>query len=140
MRSPAVIPLARARISRYHLAVLVLAMPHPFPRPLLRSEAPPSQHPLDGSDRPIVESLLTVEQPEDSDIVQAARLLIRYENSCLSCDLYPSLLEVLRRWNLGQRELNQRSRAVWASGFRPQPSGSNLEPEVTVGSGADVGS
>lgn len=113
-------------------------MPRPFPRPFPRTEAPPSPHPLDGTDRPVVEALLAVEKPQDSDIVQASRLLIRHEGSCLSRDLYPALLEVLRRWNLSQEELNQRSRAVWASGYRPQASSSNLEPSVAVGSGADV--
>lgn len=98
---------------------------------------PPDErlHPLDAQDRAIVLHLITVATPSEVDIVQAARLLTRYRDSLLSHDLYDKLLLVLETWGLTTEQLNERSRAIWLSGWRPTFA---APADEQVGSGADV--
>jgi hypothetical protein len=106
------------------------------PLPLTRQPAAASPHPLDGIDRPVIEALLTASAPSDQNLVDAARLLTRYRDSRLSPDLAPKILEALRNWSLSAEQLHERTRAIWASGWRPPvPEGPQ---EQQVGSGADV--
>ncbi len=104
-----------------------------IPQP--RSDAPASPHPLDQTDRRIIETLLTVERPLQIDIVQAARLTTRYRDSLLSPDLYTKLQQVLVRWSMTTAELYERSREIWMSDWRPSL---NSPQQEDVGSGADV--
>ena len=120
-----------ACIARYDQPVIASAMQIPQPR----SDAPASPHPLDQTDRLIIETLLTVETPLQIDIVQAARLVTRYRDSLLSPDLYSKLQQVMTRWSLTIAELHERSREIWMSGWLPSLASPQQEE---VGSGADV--
>jgi hypothetical protein len=95
---------------------------------------PCSLHPLDPTDRPIIEALAQVDEPSDMDAVNAARLLTRYRDSLLSADLYQLLLRALDRWGLTPRDIRDRARDLWLSGWRPPA----FIEEQQVGSGADV--
>lgn len=110
-------------------------MPSAFSPPTAARPSPASLHPLDQLDRPVIERLLAVSQPTDADLVDAARLIARYRDTRLSPDLRDSLRQVLRNWGLNLAQLQERTRAIWASGWRPQLETAQ-EPEV--GSGADV--
>lgn len=110
-------------------------MPATLSPPSQARPSPAGLHPLDQLDRPVIERLLAATEPTDADLVDAARLISRYRDSRLSPDLRESLRQVLRNWGLGLAQLQERTCAIWASGWRPQLAATQ-EPEV--GSGADV--
>jgi hypothetical protein len=99
------------------------------------AEIPPEQnHPLHAIDREVVDALLAVDSPEDRHLVDAARLLHRYEGFPGAPDLQDDLARVLRAWKLDPEALRRRTRAIWAAGFRPGPA----PAEEAVGSGFDT--
>jgi hypothetical protein len=92
------------------------------------------RHPLHALDREVVDRLLATEIPADDHLVDAARLLLRYEGFPGAEDLRHDLQKVLRLWNLDRETLQQRTRAIWAAGFRP-----GFAPAAeAVGSGFDT--
>lgn len=91
-------------------------------------------HPLQALDREVVNRLLAAAEPEDGHLVDAARLLMRYEGFPGASELRADLERVLRLWKLDRDSLHRRTRAIWAAGFRPAPL-AGAEP---VGSGFDT--
>ena len=79
-------------------------------------------HPLHALDRDVVDRLLAAETPADADLIDAARLLMRYQGFPGADDLQDDLERVLRLWGLDREALHLRTRAVWAAGFRPAPA------------------
>ena len=96
--------------------------------------SPQQNHPLHASDRQVIDGLLAVETPADEHLVDAARLLMRFEGFPGATDLQEDLARVLRLWNLDRESLHLRTRAVWAAGFRPGAA----SPVAAVGSGFDT--
>jgi hypothetical protein len=97
--------------------------------------APDDQsHPLHATDREVVDRLLAAEVPADEHLVDAARLLMRYDDFPGAADLRDDLERSLRHWGLDRSQLQARTRAIWAAGFRPgaAPAGE------AVGSGFDT--
>jgi hypothetical protein len=91
-------------------------------------------HPLHARDREVVDRLLAVEIPADEHLVDAARLLMRYQGFPGADDLRDDLQRVLRLWKLDRDALHERTRSVWAAGFRP-----GFAPAAeAVGSGFDT--
>jgi len=76
-------------------------------------------HPLHAIDRQVIDQLLAVERPADPHLVDAARLLHRYDGFPGAADLRDDLERVLRMWGLEREELRRRTRAIWAAGYRP---------------------
>ena len=107
-------------------------MPEPVSAPLSDSAGDQS-HPLHASDRDTVDRLLAVEAPGDDHLVDAARLLMRFEGFPGAQDIRDDLERLLRLWNLDREALHQRTRAIWAAGFRPAPAQAEA-----VGSGFDT--
>jgi hypothetical protein len=93
-------------------------------------------HPLHGLDRERLDGLLAMATPTDADLVDLARLLIRYEGFPGASDLQADLEKTLRLWGLSRPELNNRCRQIWAAGFRPGQVNSATET-AAVGSGFD---
>ena len=91
------------------------------------------------SDRRRIRQLLTLE-PGDSEVIDAARLLMRYGNNSdrFGADLAELLAQVLQRWGLSREQLHARTRSLWASGWRPVLDPSVQTDGVAVGSGADT--
>jgi hypothetical protein len=90
-------------------------------------------HPLHDGDRDRVDALLACGQPGDAQLVDAARLLMRYQGFPGARDLQEDLAKVLRLWGLDREDLHARTRAIWTSGFRPAPAAADA-----VGSGFDT--
>jgi len=63
-------------------------------------------------------------------LTTAGRLLIRYG---LWPEIADRLAAVVKSWGMDSAELNSRTRALWASGYKPEL----LEPSMT-GSGSDI--
>jgi hypothetical protein len=91
-------------------------------------------HPLHAIDREVLDRLLAAEQPGDAQLVDAARLLMRYQGFPGASDLREDLERVLALWGLDRDELQRRTRAIWAAGFRPAPAAA----DGAVGSGFDT--
>ena len=98
------------------------------------SDQPEQQHPLYGSDREFVDALLATQQPQDAQLVDLGRLLMRYAGFPGALDLQDDLEKTLRLWGLSHQELNQRCRAIWSGGYRPGAAAQ----EQAVGSGFDT--
>ena len=81
----------------------------------------------------MVDRLLQIQSPRDQDLVDAARLLQRYHGFPGAEDIQRDLRTAIKTWKLSQAALYQRSRAIWASGFRPNLSAD----DDLVGSGFD---
>jgi hypothetical protein len=96
---------------------------------------PQSIHPMDQTDRQLILQLLETRSPANIDIVNAARLTTRYRDSLLSPDLYKLLQQVARNWTTTLVDIQERSRAIWLSGWKPADHAAELQG---VGSGADV--
>jgi hypothetical protein len=99
---------------------------------------PEQSHPLHALDRDVLDGLLAVQTPADPHLVDAARLLMRYQGFPGAYDLQDDLDKVLRLWGVSREELHSRTRAIWASGFRPGPSGPTAPAQEAVGSGFDT--
>ena len=91
-------------------------------------------HPLHAIDRQVIDGLLAVQTPAEAHLVDAARLLLRYEGFPGATDLRDDLERVLRLWGLERSSLQARTRAIWAGGFRPGPAPAG----EAVGSGFDT--
>jgi hypothetical protein len=99
-----------------------------------RSAVDEQSHPLHATDRETVDRLLAVEQPQDGDLVDAGRLLMRYSGFPGARDLQEDLARILRLWGLDRDGLHERTREIWAAGHRP-----GLAPlSDGVGSGFDT--
>lgn len=98
------------------------------------SDQPEQQHPLYCSDRELVDALLATQQPQDAQLVDLGRLLMRYAGFPGALDLQDDLEKTLRLWGLSHQELNQRCRAIWSGGYRPGAAAQ----EQAVGSGFDT--
>ncbi len=81
----------------------------------------------------MVDRLLQVRSPRDQDLVETARLLQRYRNFPGAEDVKNDLKTAIKTWGLSQESLYQRTRAVWANGFRPDMAAD----DGLVGSGFD---
>ena len=79
-------------------------------------------HPLYAIDRDVVDRLLAAEVPADDHLVDAARLLMRYEGFPGARDLRADLDKSLRLWGLSREELHSRTRAIWEGGYRAAPA------------------
>jgi hypothetical protein len=91
-------------------------------------------HPLHALDRQVLDRLLAVATPADDHLVDAARLLMRYQGFPGASDLHEDLQKVLRLWGLDRDQLQARTRRIWAGGFRPLAA---ADAEA-VGSGFDT--
>ena len=75
------------------------------------------KHPQNKKDRITVNSLLQVEsQPSDRELVELARLIIRYRDFPGARDIQQDLKIVLDRWELTEENLYRKTRAIHAQG------------------------
>lgn len=75
------------------------------------------KHPQNKKDRLTVDSLLQVTaNPGDRELVELARLTIRYRNFPGARDIQKDLEQVLQAWQLTEAELYRRTRAIHSTG------------------------
>lgn len=75
------------------------------------------QHPREQRDRTIVKRLLEVRSPsEDLDLVELARLKIRYQGFPGAKKIQQDLDKILQTWNLTPEQLFERTRQIHARG------------------------
>jgi len=83
--------------------------------PMAASENKDQQHPLWSSDRQIVNSLLSGE-PTDYNLVELARLRMRYRGFPGARDIQTDLEKVLQQWQLTEETLFEKTRQIHAEG------------------------
>ncbi|MEO0012549.1 MAG: hypothetical protein RLZZ535_938 [Cyanobacteriota bacterium] len=75
------------------------------------------QHPQNQKDRLTVDHLLAAfSNPGDRELVELARLIIRYRDFPGARDIQRDLLVALNNWQLTEEELYQKTRAIHAEG------------------------
>ena len=70
-------------------------------------------HPLYLIDRDHVNRLLAKEIPVDQDLIDIARLLMRYEGFPGASDIQMDLVKTLKLWGLTKEQLNSRTKEIW---------------------------
>ena len=90
-------------------------------------------HPLYSIDRESVDRLLVVDTPKEADLVELARLFIRYEGFPGAIDLSEDMMKILNQWGLTRDQLNLETRRIWEKGFRP-----GKQVDDSLGSGFDT--
>tara|TARA_Y100001968_G_C18739838_1_gene428439 strand:- start:6 stop:317 length:312 start_codon:yes stop_codon:yes gene_type:complete len=91
-------------------------------------------HPLYSTDRENLDRLCGIDSPASIDLVELARLLIRYQDFKGADDLNSDMEKLLKKWNINREKLEQITRKIWSEGFSPTSSSS---PD-NVGSGFDT--
>lgn len=71
------------------------------------------KHPREKSDRTILEDLLQG-QPNDYNLLELARLTIRYRDFPGARDIQQGLQQVLQNWQLTEAQLYQKTRQIYA--------------------------
>ncbi|KGG15056.1 MULTISPECIES: DUF3288 family protein [unclassified Prochlorococcus] len=90
-------------------------------------------HPLYSIDRDHVNRLLATNVPNDEDLIDLARLMMRYEGFPGADDLQMDMRKTLKLWGITKEELNASTRKIWIKGYRPGASS-----ETMMGSGFDT--
>tara|TARA_B100002019_G_C20947716_1_gene440000 strand:+ start:12 stop:308 length:297 start_codon:yes stop_codon:yes gene_type:complete len=90
-------------------------------------------HPLHSTDKHIIDSLITIEKPEDIDFINLARLLNRYANFPGEIEIKNDIEKTLKFWKITKDDLFLKTKKIWSNSFRPPNSNKDL-----VGSGFDT--
>ncbi len=90
-------------------------------------------HPLHIVDRDHIDRLLAKDIPDEGDLVELARLFLRYEDFPGAFDLKEDMKKILNAWGQTRESLNEKTRNIWESGYRP-----GVNRDNTVGSGFDT--
>ena len=90
-------------------------------------------HPLHSTDKEIIDSLITKENPEDLDYINLARLINRYNNFPGEVEIKNDIEKILKFWKISKNDLFLKTKIIWSKSFRPSNTSKDL-----VGSGFDT--
>ena len=90
-------------------------------------------HPLHETDRKIIDSLITKEEPENPDFIDLARLINRYTNFPGEFEIKNDIEKILKFWKITKSQLFSKTKNIWSKSFRPSNTNKDL-----VGSGFDT--
>ena len=90
-------------------------------------------HPLHATDKNIIDSLITKNEPEDLDYINLARLITRYTNFPGEFEIKKDIEKILKFWKTTKNELFSKTKIIWSKSFRPSNTNKDL-----VGSGFDT--
>ena len=90
-------------------------------------------HPLQATDKNILDSLIIKENPEDLDFINLARLINRYTNFPGEIEIKNDIEKILKFWKITKNELFTKTKNIWSKSFRPSSTNKDL-----VGSGFDT--
>ena len=91
-------------------------------------------HPLYTIDRENLDRLCAINNPASIDLVELARLIIRYQDFKGADDLNSDMEKLLKKWNINKEKLEAITRKIWSEGFRPTSHSST----DNIGSGFDT--
>ena len=81
-------------------------------------------HPLYSTDRDLLNRLISKNKPAEEDLIDLARLFMRYEDFPGAKDIQMDMVKILKLWGITKEDLNKSTRKIWAKGYR---SGSTSE-------------
>ena len=81
-------------------------------------------HPLYQTDRDLLNRLISKNNPAEEDLIDLARLFMRYEDFPGAKDIQMDMVKILKLWGITKEDLNKSTRKIWAKGYR---SGSTSE-------------
>ncbi|MEO1671255.1 MAG: DUF3288 family protein [Cyanobacteria bacterium J06631_2] len=83
------------------------------------------KHPQNKKDRLTVDQILSAASPGDRELVELARLIIRYRDFPGARDIQQDLQVALGNWHMTEEELYSKTRAIHAEGmvYRRKPDG-----------------
>ncbi|MBF2007759.1 MAG: DUF3288 family protein [Chlorogloeopsis fritschii C42_A2020_084] len=81
----------------------------------MSAEAKDQQHPLYNRDRPLVDNLMA-QEVTDYNLVELARLRIRYQGFPGARDIQKDLEQIMQQWGLSEAELFEKTRALHDAG------------------------
>jgi len=90
-------------------------------------------HPLHATDKNIIDSLITKEEPEDLDFINLARFINRYKNFPGEFEIKGDIEKILKFWKITEYDLFSKTKNIWSKSFRPSNTNKDL-----VGSGFDT--
>ena len=90
-------------------------------------------HPLQQTDKNIIDFLITKKTPEDIDYINLARLINRYTNFSGEIEIKNDIEKILKFWKITKNELFSKTKNIWSNSFRPSNTNKDL-----VGSGFDT--
>ena len=90
-------------------------------------------HPLHSTDKDIIDSLITKEEPDNLDFINLARLINRYSDFPGEFEIKDDIEKILKFWKITKIELFFKTKNIWSKGFRPSSTNKDL-----VGSGFDT--
>ena len=90
-------------------------------------------HPLHGTDKKIIDTLIVKESPQDFDLINLARLINRYDDFPGEIEMKEDIEKTLKFWDLTRDTLYSMTRNLWSNNFRPSNTTKDL-----VGSGFDT--
>ena len=90
-------------------------------------------HPLYETDRLLLNRLISKNNPAEADLIDLARLFMRYEDFPGAKDIQIDLVKILKLWGITRDQLNSSTRSIWAKGFRP-----GVSSEEMLGSSFDT--
>ena len=90
-------------------------------------------HPLHATDKKIIDSLITIKEPEELDLINLARLINRYTNFPGEIEIKKDIEKILNFWKITKNELFSKTKDIWSKSFRPSNPNKDL-----VGSGFDT--
>ena len=76
-------------------------------------------HPQYSKDREVLNKLLSKNNPKDGDLVDLARLNIRYQSFPGAFDIQSDIKKILKFWKLNIDSLNESVREIWSNGYNP---------------------
>ena len=83
-------------------------------------------HPLYATDREMVNRLIAIKNPAQEDLIDLARLFMRYDSFPGAKDIQMDKVKILKIWGITREELNKNTRNIWAKGFRPGSSSEEM--------------
>ena len=90
-------------------------------------------HPLHLTDKSIIDSLISKEEPDDLDYINLARLINRYTNFPGEFEIKNDIEKILKFWKINKNQLFLKTKKIWSKSFRPSNTNKDL-----VGSGFDT--
>ncbi len=90
-------------------------------------------HPLHATDKKIIDSLITKDTPKDSDLINLARLINRYDGFPGEIEMKSDIEKTLTFWKITKDNLFLMTKKLWSNNFRPSNTNKDL-----VGSGFDT--
>ena len=83
----------------------------------MTQESLDQKHPQSKTDRQIVNGLLQITtNPSDRNLVELARLIIRYRDFPGARDIQRDLQQILQTWQFTEEQLYQKTRAIHSTG------------------------